>query len=268
MGFAERLCWRLMLAESAALRRLGVQAVAAGVWQLHAPVPNAINAFFLASESRQGGVLVDARTVLGVRRLQRQLEALREGEGFGSGDSQLLSLHALTHAHPDHTGATAFICKTFGVPLWVGHGDADTMEGRVPMRVGPTWSPLHSLPYHLWSGPTHPVAHRMSEGDALLDSGFAAVACPGHTAGHTAFWRESDRLLICGDALANFRLGPGGLPGFSLPPRLFNADEMEMRRSVVRLAALRPSTLLFGHGQRFDNQQGDFERYAESLQAV
>lgn len=256
------------MTKAAVLRGLGVREAAPGVYQLHGPVPHLLNAFFLAPQSEQPGVLVDARTVVGVRRLARQLDGLAGALGGGPAGHHPLGLHALTHVHPDHNGASSFVCRTFGVPLWVGAGDADVAEGKIPLRIGPTWSPLHALPYHRWSGPSHPVARRLVEGDALLDTGFIAVACPGHTAGHTSFWREHDRVLICGDAVAHFHLGSPGRPCFSLPPRLFNADDAEVRRSVVRLASLRPRILLFGHGQPCDNTNCAFERYAEALDAA
>jgi hypothetical protein len=43
-------------------------------------------------------------------------------------------------------------------------------------KVGPRWSPLHRLPYRLWSGPVYPVARQLRDGDALLDTGFEVVA--------------------------------------------------------------------------------------------
>jgi glyoxylase-like metal-dependent hydrolase (beta-lactamase superfamily II) len=249
------------------LRGVGVQRVAAGVFQLHHTIPDILKAFYLASPSGNGGVLVDAGTLFCESRLLKQLNGLADVLQSDNTDvHKLLAVHALTHVHPDHNGASAAICEKYRIPLWVGEADADVAEGRAPLTIGPSWSPLFKLPHQWWSGRSHSVARRTADGDALLDSGFSAVASPGHTAGHFGFWRETDRVLICGDALANFRFTPSAdFPGFSLPPRLFNADQAEMRRSVTRLAALRPRTMLFGHGQPFDNSQSEFERFADSL---
>ena len=78
--------------------------LADGVWQLSGFPPNAINVYLLED------VLVDASTKYATRRIVRQLEGHK------------LSSHALTHAHPDHQGASHAVCERYGVPFWVGRG--------------------------------------------------------------------------------------------------------------------------------------------------
>jgi hydroxyacylglutathione hydrolase len=87
-----------------------VKEVADGVWQLSGMPPNAINVFVV------GDVLVDAATRHAGRRIFRQL-AGRE-----------VRAHALTHAHPDHQGASNEVCERLGIPLWCGEADADAAE--------------------------------------------------------------------------------------------------------------------------------------------
>jgi glyoxylase-like metal-dependent hydrolase (beta-lactamase superfamily II) len=70
---------------------------------------------------------------------------------------------------------------------------------------------------------------------------------PGHSAGHVAFWRESDRVLVAGDVF-NTANPFTGLPGLRLPYDFFTPDPAENRRSAKRLAALEPSLMLVGHG--------------------
>ena len=48
-------------------------------------------------------------------------------------------------------------------------------------------------------GPGHPVDRKLNEGDEV--AGFRVIDVPGHSAGHVAFWRESDRVLVLGDVL-------------------------------------------------------------------
>ena len=63
-----------------------------------------------------GDVLLDA----GTRRARgRILAQLKE---------KSISAHALTHAHPDHQGASHAVCEKLNIPLWCGEGDADAME--------------------------------------------------------------------------------------------------------------------------------------------
>jgi glyoxylase-like metal-dependent hydrolase (beta-lactamase superfamily II) len=86
---------------------------------------------------------VDAGTVLCGGRLGAQVEALESAlkaeaaEDSAAADATSdaapprLGLHVLTHAHPDHNGASQLMCTRFGVPFWVGEADADVAEGKV-----------------------------------------------------------------------------------------------------------------------------------------
>ena len=70
---------------------------------------------------------------------------------------------------------------------------------------------------------------------------------PGHSAGHVAFWRESDRVLVVGDVLTNMNTMTG-LPGLHEPRWFFTPDPARNRESARRFLALEPSLVLFGHG--------------------
>jgi hydroxyacylglutathione hydrolase len=84
------------------------------------------------------------------------------------------------------------------------------------------------------------VTQRLREGDEV--AGFLVLETPGHTPGHVAFWRESDRTLIAGDVFFN---GPAGA---AAPPAAFNDDTARNHESMPRLAALEPRVVVFGHG--------------------
>src|SRR5918999_567156 len=66
----------------------------------------------------------------------------------------------------------------------------------------------------LFTGPGHPVDRRLKEGDEV--GGFQVLDVPGHSPGHVAFWRESDRVLILGDVLNNVNITTG-IPGLHEP---------------------------------------------------
>ena len=76
--------------------------VADGVWQLTGFPPNGINEYLL------GDVLVDAGAKQGKRQILKDLRG------------HAVTAHALTHAHPDHQGASKAVCETLDVPFWVG----------------------------------------------------------------------------------------------------------------------------------------------------
>jgi glyoxylase-like metal-dependent hydrolase (beta-lactamase superfamily II) len=154
--------------------------------------------------------------------------------------------HALTHAHPDHQGASHEICETLGIPLWCGAGDVDAMETAGLIRARQPQHPLNTLFNRVWTGPPHPVARALREGDEV--AGFTVLETPGHSAGHVAYWRERDRVLILGDVLTNMDTTTG-VPGLHEPKPYFTPDPARNRESARRLAALEPALVCFGHGR-------------------
>ena len=201
--------------------------LADGVHMLRGWPPNAINVYLA------GNVLIDAATRQGERRIMRELAG------------RTLSAHALTHAHPDHQGSSHAICERLQIPLWCGQGDVPAMEtpGAVASSQAP--SALKWVQRRFWTGPAHPVARALVEGDEV--AGFTVLETPGHSRGHVAYWRESDRVLILGDVLNNMNLMTGR-PGLHEPPALSRPDPARNRASARRLAALRPRLACFGHG--------------------
>lgn len=201
--------------------------LADGVWQLRGFPPDGINVYVV------GDVLIDAATRLAGRRILRQLAG------------RTIRAHALTHAHPDHQGASHEVCTTLGIPLWCGEADADAMEsGRITDEQAD--HPVNRLIDRFWTGPPHPVARRLREGDEV--AGFTVLEVPGHSRGHVAYWRESDRVLIAGDVLNNMNIDTG-IPGLREPKLRFTPDPVRNRASIRRLAALEPELVLFGHGR-------------------
>src|SRR3954463_12141798 len=148
------------------------------LWLLRGFPPHAINVYLM------GDVLIDAATRHAGRRILRQLEGRK------------VTAHALTHAHPDHQGASKEVCEKLGVPLWCGSADAEAMESG-SFRQPRHW--INRLIEWAWAGPAHPVARRLEEGDEV--AGFRVLHVPGHSAGHVAYWRESDRALGVGDGI-------------------------------------------------------------------
>ena len=197
------------------------------VYLLRGWPPNAINVYLV------GDVLIDAATRQGENRIMRQIS------------QRAVSAHALTHAHPDHQGASHAICERLGIPLWCGQGDIPAMEtpGGVQNSQAPGW--LNRLQQRYWTGPPHPVARALVEGDEV--AGFTVLETPGHSRGHVAYWRQDDRVLILGDVLNGMNLMTG-IPGLHEPPAVFTPDPARNRQSARRLAELRPLLTCFGHG--------------------
>jgi glyoxylase-like metal-dependent hydrolase (beta-lactamase superfamily II) len=189
--------------------------------------PFAINVYLM------GGVLVDAGTRFAARRILRQLRGHE------------VSAHALTHAHPDHQGASRTVCEQLCVPLWCGAADAPAAEdpGVMFARMPDHW--INRLIGQRLAGPGQPIARELRSGDEV--GGFTVIETPGHSAGHVSFWRDRDRVLVLGDVLAHVSFGMG-LHLLREPPSFFSADPAQNRRSARAVAALEPELIAFGHG--------------------
>jgi hydroxyacylglutathione hydrolase len=195
-----------------------VQQLADDVWQLSGFPANAVNVYVI------GDVLVDAGTRIDRGRILKQV---RDRE---------IRTHVLTHAHPDHFGASRAVCKELGIPLWCGEGDVEAVEAGKMVGFGGRMLP---------GPPAVPVARALREGDEV--AGFAVLDTPGHSPGHVSYWRESDRTLICGDVMWAWH--PFLMRGpIREPFTWFSPDPQRNRESARRIAELEPALACFGHG--------------------
>ena len=203
--------------------------LAPGVLQLKGrlPLPNAINTYLLED------VLVDAGARFDGKRIVQQLRG------------RPLTAHALTHAHADHQGVSKLVCETFGVPFLVPERDVEKAERPEAMLEEGPGSAMGRLFYRAMHGPGHKVDRTLAEGDEV--AGFRVLDVPGHSKGHVAFWRESDRVLVLGDVLNSMDIYTG-LPGLRLPKDGLTTDPAQNRLSAKRLGELEPALVLFGHG--------------------
>jgi glyoxylase-like metal-dependent hydrolase (beta-lactamase superfamily II) len=220
-----------------------LKSLAPGVWRLD-EFPRPLINVYLA-----GDVLIDAGRTWDAGRIRRQVE------------DRKLSLLALTHVHPDHQGCAKMVCERYGVPLACHEDDVDAMEGRRPVRASDALNAKFFA--RLWEGPPHRVDRVLREGDEV--AGFRVVHAPGHAAGEVIFFRDSDRVAICGDVIRNISY-LSLRARLAEPPENLTPDPAENRRSIRRLADLGPSLILPGHGPAVTDM-ARFESFAESLPA-
>jgi len=218
--------------------------VADGVWQLTGFPPHGINEYLL------GDVLVDA----GARQSKRQI--LKDLRGHA------VTAHALTHAHADHQGASKAVCESLDVPFWVGAADADAAERPRLIRERQPDKLINKVFWKVMAGPGQKVDRRLAQGDEV--AGFQVLEVPGHSAGHLAFWRGSDGVLVLGDVLNNQNALTGFPVGLRLPFDFFTPDPAENRRSAKRLGELEPKLVLFGHGPPLRDQK-KFVEFTRSI---
>jgi hydroxyacylglutathione hydrolase len=217
--------------------------LAPGVWRLKEfPAPS-INVYLA------GDVLIDAGRRWDRRRIFAELEGVE------------ISMLALTHVHPDHQGVAKDVCEARGVPLACHEDDVEAMEGSGPTQEAAESNLVNRVIRAIWEGPPHKVDRVLREGDEL--AGFRVIHAPGHARGEVIFFRDSDRVAICGDVIRNMSYATG-LPGIKQPPDVFTYDPAENRRSIRKLADLNPSLILPGHGPAVSDIAA-FERFVGAL---
>jgi glyoxylase-like metal-dependent hydrolase (beta-lactamase superfamily II) len=210
-----------------------VRELAPDVWQIEGWPPNNINVYVL------GDVLIDSGLGLHRDRILGQI------------DGRAIRANALTHAHFDHYGSSHAICERLGIPLWCGANDVEAVEAGKMLMLG------RMIP----AARAHPVAKALKEGDEV--AGFQVIDTPGHSPGHVSYWRESDRVLVCGDVMWGYN--PLLLMGSLMePPPFVNPDTALNRDSARRLAALEPALVCFGHGKPLR----DTERFIAAVERL
>ena len=152
--------------------------------------PNAINVYLV------GDVLIDAATRQAERRIMRQIAGRRaERARADPRPPRPPGLRATRSANgsASRCGAGRATCRAMETPGGISNSQA------------PGW--LNWLQQRFWTGPPHPVARALVEGDEV--AGFTVLESPGHSRGQVAYWRESDRVLILGDVLNNMNVRTG-----------------------------------------------------------
>jgi glyoxylase-like metal-dependent hydrolase (beta-lactamase superfamily II) len=198
-----------------------------------------------------GTTIVDAATRHAAARI------LKDTNNLG------ITAHAVTHAHSDHQGSSAAVVAALRVPFWAPAGEAAAL--RTGDATGLTNdNAITRWQVRNWRGPALAVDRELREGDDL-DAGFVVLDTPGHSPGHTSYWREEDRTLIAGDVLFG-RHPVSGRVGLHEPPARFSPDPARNREQIRRLAELRPKLTVFGHGKPWRDPDA-LLRFAEGLPA-
>jgi glyoxylase-like metal-dependent hydrolase (beta-lactamase superfamily II) len=200
----------------------------------------------------RGWVLIDAG-VPGSRPMIERAAAAR----FGAGARPAAIV--LTHGHFDHVGALEDLAAAWNAPVYAHPLEHPYLTGT---RAYPPADPsiadgLMSLLSPLYPrGPIDLGAHLRSlpaDGSIPGMPDWRWMHTPGHTPGHVSLWHEEIRTLIAGDAVITTGQESAyevarQTPEIHGPPRYFTPDWEAAERSVGVLSALRPKTLVSGHG--------------------
>src|SRR5687767_6106371 len=112
----------------------------------------------------------------------------------------------LTHAHFDHVGNVRKLTERWDVEVWAHHLELPYLTGRSDYPPPDPTVGGGSMARTSFVFPKRGIdlGERVralpTDGSVPPMPGWQAIFTPGHTPGHVALWRDSDRALIAGDA--------------------------------------------------------------------
>ena len=156
-----------------------------------------------------------------------------------------LSIIAITHHHPDHSGGLSGLREFTSAKIVVHREDAAVVSGEKPAPnpyqnrlVAFLATPLLPALY----GPTMPVDHQVDDGDNLpLMENVQVIHTPGHTPGSMSLFVRDKGVLIVGDAL-EYRRGK-----LKPPAKMFTENRQQAIESLRRFLELDFETICFSH---------------------
>ncbi|WP_277678061.1 MBL fold metallo-hydrolase [Gracilibacillus dipsosauri] len=211
-----------------------------------------VNIFLVGKPDTNDFVLVDA----GMPGSAEKIISVTE-ERFGANSRPKAII--LTHGHFDHVGAIIELVEHWKVPVYAHENEIPyligqksypepdpTVEGGMVAKMSPFFpNEAINLGKNVMPLPTDGSIPSMPE--------FKWIHTPGHSPGHVSFFRESDRVLIAGDAFITvkqenlFKVLTQDKE-ISGPPRYLTTDWKAAKESVHKLASLKPTIALTGHG--------------------
>jgi glyoxylase-like metal-dependent hydrolase (beta-lactamase superfamily II) len=207
------------------------------------------NAYLVSDDG--SWVLIDACTPGNERRIQ---QAAARRFGINNRPGAIL----LTHGHFDHAGSAGALADAWGVGIYTHSLELPYLTGQANYPPFNFNSPgFFTRIARFFPTSTVNLGTRVSSLEPKRPipglPGWELVETPGHTPGHVAFFRRSDRVLLAGDAVTTMNLDSfwdtvARRKRVCRPPVPATSNWKNARRSVELLASLRPSLIAAGHG--------------------
>jgi glyoxylase-like metal-dependent hydrolase (beta-lactamase superfamily II) len=225
-----------------------------------------VNAYLVGTKA--SWVLVDSGTPGNADKIR---EAAEERFGRGAKPEAII----LTHGHFDHAGSSPSLAKLWDVRVYAHRLEWPYLDGQSSYPpLDPTAPGFFSTLSRLFPSRTVTVGDRLEEIGSNLPalgmSGWETINTPGHTPGHVAFFRPSDRVLLAGDAVTTVNLDSliatlAKRKEVCRPPAPATTDWQQARRSVQALAELRPWVIAAGHGMPMHDAADQLSELAKNF---
>ncbi|QCR21190.1 MBL fold metallo-hydrolase [Pontibacter sp. SGAir0037] len=223
-------------------------AVAPGVWGVKTVLVN----LYLVGDPAGSWVLIDAGVYGAYSKIKK---AVAEVFGKNSRPKAIL----LTHGHFDHIGAVKELAEEWEVPVYAHPLEMPYLTGQSSYPPPDPSVGGGGMAYMSFLYPKKPI-NIINHVELLPEDGSVPVLpdwqwihTPGHTAGHVSFYRESDKVLIAGDAFVT-RHGESAIAVMMQkrevhgPPMYYTSDWVSAHHSVRNLASLQIDVAATGHG--------------------
>jgi glyoxylase-like metal-dependent hydrolase (beta-lactamase superfamily II) len=213
-----------------------------------------VNYFMIQDERSGAWALVDAGLKWSASKIKKMAAEL-----FGENNKP--SAIILTHGHFDHVGALSSLLEAWGdVPVYAHQLELPYLNGKssyppADPTVGGGMMATMSFLYP--TGPIDVHEHIRSlpyDGSIPGFEEWKYIHTPGHSPGHISLFRESDKLLIAGDAFVTTKAESAiyalsFMKHLSGPPKYLTCDWGAAKLSVLKLEALNPEIVVTGHGK-------------------
>lgn len=224
--------------------------VAPGVWGRKDVF---VNFYMVQSLEDDSWVLIDAGLKWSAPKIKEMAEYL-----FGPGS--IPTAIVLTHGHFDHVGSVKKLAEEWDVPVYAHHMEIPYLTGQSdypppdPTVGGGMMATMAFVypksPINIWRH----VKVLPADGTIPPMPEWKYIHTPGHAPGHISLYRESDGVLIAGDAFVTTKQESAlavmmQTKILSGPPKYFTCDWEAAESSVDTLARLNPKTAATGHGK-------------------
>lgn len=183
------------------------------------------------------------------------LRAIEQRYGPGAKPEYIV----LTHGHFDHAGSVEELANKWDVRVYAHRMELPFLTGRSSYPpMDPTVGGLMGQLSRFFPRTPYDLGDRIMPLRETLGfpevPGWRVLHTPGHTPGHVSLFRESDRVLIAGDAVSTVDQASAWAliqqpADFAPPPQYATTDWEAAEGSILALAELRPNVVVAGHGK-------------------